>query len=222
MRSLLAKFAFHKAIGLYLGEHEVAVSKVAAAPLGPVELASHCEACQPEELPGVVERLLMPLWASRHHPPVAVGVPSSKIFFGTRLARTTGESNPEAVLQKALCSPNVRVDDLTMDLIKGTANKLPIASVAACRKKYMSGVIATLTQLGVRPHRTEPSPCTLVRLAAQQYRFPRRSKTVLRVSSMTRTGWPWWSPVECRGLGGVSSCQADRNGWRSCRPCGPC
>jgi hypothetical protein len=181
VKSLLAKFAVHKAVGLYLGEHEVAVSKVAATPLGPVELASHCEACQPEELPGLVERLLMPLWQGRRHPPVAVGVPSSKIFFGTRLARTTGDSTPEAVLQRALCSPNVRIDDLTMDLIKGTANRSPIASVAACRKKYMSGVIATLTQLGVRPYRTEPSPCALVRLAAQQHRFPRRSKTMLRV-----------------------------------------
>jgi hypothetical protein len=181
VKTVLAKFALRKAIGLYLGEHEVAVSKVAATPLGPVELASHCEACQPEEVPAVVERLLMPLWAGRHHPPVAVAVPSSKIFFGTRLARTAGEANPETVLQRALCSPNVRVEDLTMDLVKGTVNKSPIASVAACRKKYISGVIATLTQLGVRAHRTEPSPCPLVRLAAEQHRFPRSSKTVLRV-----------------------------------------
>ena len=181
MKSLLAKFAFRKAIGLYLGEHEVAVSKVAATPLGPVELASHCEACQPEELPGVVERLLMPLWAGP--PPHAGHRGSAQLQSVLRhpLGPLGAESTPEAVLQKALCSSNVRVEDLTMDLVKGSANKLPIASVAACRKKYMSGVIATLTQLGVHPHRTEPSPCPLVRLAAQQYRFPRRSKTLLRV-----------------------------------------
>jgi hypothetical protein len=116
VRALLAKLAFHKAVGLYLGEHEVAISKVASTPVGPIELFSHCEPCQPQDLPAVVERLLMPLWQGRHHPPVAVGVPTSKIFFGTRLARTLGDAAPEAVLQKALCSPNIRVDDLTTDL----------------------------------------------------------------------------------------------------------
>ena len=58
MKSLLARIAVHKAVGLYLGEHEIAVSKVAATPLGPVELASSSEPCTPEDLPAVIERLL--------------------------------------------------------------------------------------------------------------------------------------------------------------------
>ena len=62
-----------------------------------------------------------------------------------------------------------------------TVNKLPVTSVAACRKKYITGIVATLSGLAVRPLRTEPSPCALVRLAAHQYRAPRRSKTLLRV-----------------------------------------
>ena len=159
VKSLLAKFAFRKAIGLYLGEHEVAVSKVAATPLGPVELASHCEACQPEELPGVVERLLTPLWAGPRRTPVTAGVPSSKSVLRHPLGPLERGEHAGSGAAKGICSSNVRVEDLTMDLVKGSANKLPIASVAACRKKYMNGVIATLTQLGVHPHRTEPSPC---------------------------------------------------------------
>ena len=45
----------------------------------------------------------------------------------------------------------------------------------------MAGIVATLIEMGHRPYRSEPSPCALVRLAAQQHHFPRRSKTVLCV-----------------------------------------
>ena len=181
MKSLLARIALHKAVGLYLGEHEIAVSKVAATPLGPVEIASSSAPYTPEDLPAVIERLLVPLLGRKRRVPVAVGLPSSRLFFGTRLAAAGGATTPEGVLQKALCSSNICVDDLTVDLLRSEVNKLPVASVAACRKKYITGIVATLSRLGVRPFRTEPSPCALVRLAAYQYRSPRRSKTLLRV-----------------------------------------
>ncbi len=123
----------------------------------------------------------MPLLGRKRRVPVAVGLPGNRIFFGTRLHRTSGESTPEAVLQKALCLPNISIDDLTIDLIQGELSKAPVTSVAACRKKYMAGIVATLTALGIRPYRAEPSPCALVRLAAQQHHFPRRAKTILCV-----------------------------------------
>jgi hypothetical protein len=180
MKSLLAKIAIHKAVGLYLGEHEVSVCKVAAMPFGTVELASSTEPYEPDDLPDVLERLLGPLLGRRRRCPLAVGLPSSRLFFGTRLA-TGGAETPQAMLQKVLCSSNIRVDDLTVDLLRGEVHKAPVASVAACRKKYLTGVVATLGRLGVRPFRAEPSPYALIRLAAKRHPAPRRSKTVLRV-----------------------------------------
>jgi hypothetical protein len=179
MKSLLAKFAVHKGVGLYLGEHELAVCKVAATPLGPVLLAAANAPYTPEDLASVLERLLAPLLDHKRRVPVAVGLPDNRIFFGTRLLRATGESTPEAVLQKALCLPNISIDDLTIDLVQGELNKSPVTSVAACRKKYMAGIVATLIEMGIRPYRAEPSPCALLRLAAQQHHFPRRAKTIL-------------------------------------------
>ncbi len=181
MRSLLAKIAIRKGVGLYLGEHELAVSKVAATPLGPLELASSSAPYTQEDLASVLEQLLTPLVGRKRRVPVAVGIPANRIFFGTRLIRTSGESTPQAVLQKALCSPNISVDDLTIDLLQSETNKSLVTSVAACRRKYMAGMVATLIAMGIRPYRAEPSPCALVRLAAQQHHFPRRSKTVLCV-----------------------------------------
>jgi hypothetical protein len=182
MRSLLAKIAIRKAVGLYLGEHEIAVSEVSATPLGPVETASRIEPCSPSELISVLERTLQSLPGRKgRRLSVAIGLPSARIFFGSRPLQGIADPTPVAVLQKLLCSSNIAVDDLTVDLIRSTANKMPLASVAACRKKYMAAVLAVLERCGCEVLHAEPAPCALVRVAARQYRSPRRSKMILRV-----------------------------------------
>ncbi len=181
MRTLLAKIAVHKAIGLYLGEHEVAVSKVAATPLGPVEIASSAAPCTANNWAEVAQGLLGPLVGRWRRLPVAVGLPDFRLFSTAQPALAGEAVTPAGVLQKALCLSNICVDDLTADLIKVNAHKPPLASVAACRTKYIAGVVAALGRLGVRPCRAEPSPCALVRLASARRRFPRRSKTLLCV-----------------------------------------
>ena len=181
MKAFLTKIALRKAVGLCLGEHEVVVVKVASTPLGPVVIASSSEPCTPENVAEVIERLLAPLVGRKGRVPVAVGLARSRLFFCTRLTPASGAAKPEVELQKALYSSNLPADDLVVDLIDGKVNKLPVAHMAACRRKYMTSVVATLSQLGVRPFRSEPSVCALVRLAERQHRSPRRSKTVLRV-----------------------------------------
>ncbi len=182
MKAFLTKIALRKAVGLCLGEHEVAVVKVASTPLGgAVVIASSTEPCTSENVAEVIERLLPPVVGPKRRVPVAVGLACSRLFFGTRLTSASGEAKPEVELQKALCSSNLPTDDLVVDLIDGKVNKLPVAHLAACRRKYMAGVVAILSRLGVRPFRSEPSACALVRLAERQHRSPRLSKTVLRV-----------------------------------------
>ena len=180
MRSVLTKIAIRKAVGLSLGEHDVTVVKMASTLAGSVETASSCEPCTPENVGEVVERLLVPLLGRKRRVPVAVGVTSSRLYFGTRLAPTGVTTKPESELRKALCSSSLS-DDLLIDLLRGSANRVPVARMVACRRKYISGVVAALSRLGVRPLRVEPSPWALVRLAERQHRSPRWSKTVLRV-----------------------------------------
>ncbi len=181
MKSPLTQIALRKAVGLYLGEDEVAVSKMASTPLGPIEIESFREPCTPQDMPAVMERLLLSLLGTKRRIPVSVGLPSSRVFFGTRLAPTSGVTSPESVLQKALCSANISVEDLTVDLMRSVVNKSAVASVVTCRKKYISGILANLNRLGIRPLRSEPAPCALLRLASQQHRSPRRSKMLMRV-----------------------------------------
>lgn len=180
MKSLLAKIALRKVIGLSLGEHHVAVSVVASTPLGPVQIASSTEEFTPETLGDVIEKQLKPFLSRRRRPIVAVGLPSSRLFSGTRPV-ATGASTPEAILQKSLYSSNIVVDDMAVDLLRTEVNKASVTSVVACRKKYMANIIAILNRMNIRPLRTEPVPWAFVRASIQQHGAMRRSKMVLQV-----------------------------------------
>ena len=215
MKSLLAKMSMRKFVGLYLGEHEVAVSEVAVTPLGPVEIVSRTEPCPPNELLNVIERVLQSLQGGKQRRlQVAIGLPNSRVFFGTRPLRGAADTSPVGVMQKLLCSPNVTTDDLTIDMVKSNINKAAVATVTACRKKYMAAVLAVLQRCGAQACRTEPAPCALVRAAAKQHRPPRRATTAPadlsrrhgrdgRVDQSTTCPWP----------GGVSRCRHSRKAW---------
>jgi hypothetical protein len=182
MKSLLAKMSMRRFVGLYIGEREISVSEVAVTPLGPVQVLSRTEPCPPNDLLNVIERVLQSLQPRKQRRlQVAIGLPNSRVFFGTRPLRSGAEASPQAVMQKVLCSPNVTTDDLTIDMVKTTINKAPVATVTACRKKYMAAVLAVLQRCGAQANLTEPGPCALVRAAVKQHRPPRRAKTILRI-----------------------------------------
>jgi hypothetical protein len=182
MKSLLAKMSMRRFVGLYLGEHEVSVSEMAVTPLGPVEIASRTEPYAQNDLLNTIERILQSLQGRKQRRlQVAIGLPNSRVFFGTRPLRSSAEATPQAVMQKLLCSSNVTTDDLTIDMVKSSINKAPVATVTACRKKYMAAVLAVLQRCGAQASRTEPAPCALVRAAAKQHRPPRHATTLLRI-----------------------------------------
>jgi hypothetical protein len=182
MKSLFAKFALRKTVGVYLDENEIALSEVAATPLGPVEIARRSVPHGSKGLATALTDALAPSARRRRRPwPTAVGLPASRVFFSTRPINSHGSTSPEELLQQSLYSPNVRVDDYVIELIKAGLGKTPVASVAACRKKHLTAVIAGLSEAKIRPHRVEPGPCGLLRGASHYCRTPRRAKFVLRV-----------------------------------------
>jgi hypothetical protein len=184
MKSLLAKLPTQRGVGIYLGDLEIAISQVASTPLGLVETARSREPCAPQDREIVLDRLLRALLGQGKRPstPIAVGLPAARFFFATRPLRAVGaDASPEVLLQKALQSPTICVDEFNVDVIKSQWNKVPIASVAACRRKQLGEVLAILEHCGVRPFRVEPDSSALVRTAAQRHRPPRRAKTVLHV-----------------------------------------
>jgi len=84
--ALAEKLAFHRAIGVYVGDQEVTVCQVALGPLGPVELSSQTRTYEAETLPGVLDGMLKPLLPGRRsfRAPVSIGLPTLRVFFASR------------------------------------------------------------------------------------------------------------------------------------------
>jgi hypothetical protein len=182
--SLLAKLAIHKALGVYIAEDRVTICRVAATPAGAVEISRVSQSAPADRLLDVLRQAMTEFTnkKGRCRLPVAVGLPGSRFFFATRPTRGGSENtSAESMLQGVLLSPNVCIDDLIVDLIRTDLCKHPVASMAACRKKYLNNIMSILEQCGIRPQRVEPAPCALTRAAAERHKQRRRSKNILRV-----------------------------------------
>ena len=183
MKSLLARCALRKSLGLLIGDREVVVSFVAHSPIGPIEIGRRSEPYEPDELSEVLRRVLLPYRDRRQRLPwtVGVGLTNLRVFFTTRpIQATERELSPAVLLHEVLQSPNIIIDEMEVDMIKAQPDKRPVASLVACKRKYLSGLLSALADCGVRPHRAEPACCALVRAAARQHRAPRKAKTVIR------------------------------------------
>jgi hypothetical protein len=183
MKALLGKFSPRRALGIFIGEDEIAVSQVAATPLGPVEIYRHREPYQGHDLAAVLTRIAgPPVGKRRKRRLVAFSLPLLRVFFSTRPLKVTNvEVSPKVLLHEVLRSPNSNVEEMAIDLLQANPDKRPVVSLVSCRKKYLAGLLGDMQQCGVRPFRVEPSTCALLRAAEQQHRSPRRAKTVLRL-----------------------------------------
>lgn len=184
MKSLLANIGLPKAIGVYVEDQAVTISQVVSTPFGPIETVRRGEPAGPDELPAVLERVLKPLVGGGrlNRVPVAVGIPTGRTYFATRpIQNPGGDASPEILLREALRSPNVSVNEMTVDVVKARPDKRPIASIAACQSDYLNGLLKALEGCGVRPHRAEPAPCALLRASARRHRSRHKGKVVVRL-----------------------------------------
>jgi hypothetical protein len=184
VRAVLNRLALRKDIGLAIGDREVAVSEVATTPLGRVEVVRDREPIGDDGLAPAVGRLMARRFTRKEvaGARVAIGLPALRIFFSTRpIQADNKETSPEILLHEVFQSPNLSVDDMVVDMIRLRTGQRPLASIVACRKKYLSGVLAALGSVGVEPCLAEPSPCAVLRDAAKRLRPPGRSKAFARV-----------------------------------------
>jgi hypothetical protein len=130
-------------------------------------------------------RLLEPILPKRKYRsvPVAIGLPTERVYFATRpIQNANTNPSPHVLLREALRSTNVSVDEMVVDVIRAQPDRRPVASIAACNRKYLAEMIDALARCGVRPLRAEPAPCALLRTAADRHRTGRNAKVVLRIS----------------------------------------
>jgi len=183
MRSLLARLPCRQALGLYVGDGEIALSRVAATLAGPVEIARTCLPCPADSQAEMLQTLLgSGRKRPKNRPLLALGIPAQQVFFSTRPIRTTDDSaTPQVLLHEVLRSPNIAIDDMVVDVIRAHPESRKVASIVACRKKFLHRLLGDLRKQAVRIVLAEPAPCALLRLAASQHPAPRRVRTLIRV-----------------------------------------
>jgi hypothetical protein len=184
VKRTLAKLIPNKAIGLYVSDSSIIGSLVSGTPFGVVELATHSEAYEPENLAEAIQRVLHGLVGRgkvRSYP-VMLGLASSNFFFSTRPMRTeANEVSPQVLLHEALQSSGLLVEDMVVESLKAQPGKRTVVSLVSCRKKYLSGLLAAAQQCGLRHLRVEPALCGLLRAGAYRQKAPRRSNPIFRL-----------------------------------------
>ncbi len=184
MKWLLARIGLPKAIGVYVDEDAVALSRIVATPLGPVEITCQSETFDEGHLAETIGQLVGPLLGKRkfRRTPVSVGIPSHRVYFSTRpVHAATGDSSAHVLLREALRSPNIAVGDMVVDVVRTEPDSRDVVSIASCDKAYLGQILDALKALDVYPSRTEPAPCALLRLAGARHRVRRSAKVVLRL-----------------------------------------
>lgn len=184
MKALLNRLAFRSEIGLAIGEREVAACEVATTLFGRFEVSRTSVPCEPDGLDEALGQLFS-TWMRRgavSQSRLTVGLPTLRVFFSTRpIQAKNQEATPLTLLHEVIQSPTLNLDDMAVDLIKSRVGGKPLASLASCRKRYLSAIMAGLEAGGVRPDRAEPAPCALVRVAAWKHRTPRKARSLVRV-----------------------------------------
>ena len=189
MKASLLRLMIRKEIGLAIDEHEVVLSQVAMTTTGWVEVVKDRTTYEPDGLAPALEKLLAAHYTREdlERARVVVGLPTLRVFFSTRPIQVENlQASPEALLHEVFQSPTLSVDDMVVDLIKSKPGLRPLASIVACRKKYLAGVLAAMRSSGVVPSRVEPSPCACC---------GRRRGSITRRRSRAPTSGSSWGPI---------------------------
>jgi hypothetical protein len=183
MLPLLAKIGLPQSIGLYFDGPAMHATVLVATPFGRLQLATCTEPFDPEQPAEAVRRLLSKLPRRGFgRTPVAIGVPVEETYFTSRPINVGGsEASPRVLLREALRSPNVHVDDMTVDVVKSQPDRRCVASIVACKSRYIEPLVKAIQQQDLRLVRAEPAASALLRVARRQYRPPRKAGVVVRV-----------------------------------------
>lgn len=183
MAALLTRLGLPRAIGLYLADDAVHASEMVATPCGPVEVGRHCVPVTEESRAVAVADLLNRLTAGRRltATPVAIGLPTSRVYFTTRPIQSLGrDASPLVLLGEALRSTNVSVDAMLADVAQAQPDARPVASIVSCERVYLARLLEHLPTRTVRLVRVEPIATALARRADRSRRRRRRAKVVVR------------------------------------------
>jgi len=132
------QFGFPPAIGLMIGQQQIAMSVTAAAIGGRREVAREIQPCDQQSPEEVLGRMLRP-WVSapgakrsQVKPWVRVGLPEPRVFEAALpIIPSNCQHTAQNFFLEAVQTTNVRAEDRIVELIKLDLDNRPLACVAA-------------------------------------------------------------------------------------------
>lgn len=207
MYALLTRLGLPQAIGVYIDERSVHVSRMLTTPVGTFEIARIGETVSGESCGETVERLLTSVVGHGRcsRIPVTIGLPLEQTYFISRPIQSARDDiAPLVLLREALRSSQVAIDDMLADVVKAVPDKRPVATIVSCEKKFLVDIVDRLNARGIRLARVEPAVSALLRAAAKQYRNRRNENVVMRYFLDNNDGLAVLTvrglPIVCRQL----------------------
>jgi len=181
------RFAFRPAIGLYIDQHQIAMSVTAATPRGRREIARDIQPCENVPAEEVVGRMLKP-WlspaVSRRSGPkpwVRIGLPEARVFQAVvAITGSNRQHNAQSYFLEAVQATNVRAEDRIVEMVKLTVGDRPLACVAASPRNVIESSVEMMNKLGTRVGLIESGPTSLFRAGAYHRTVRHGSKLCVR------------------------------------------
>ncbi len=185
MRSTCGKIRWGSALGVYLAEGRLTLTRAAMTPLG-VRATDSTSAPVGEGGPAPIlkqwlESNLTP--RQRRAIPVCVGLGAEQTFFTTRTFEDDGQEQAPSVESLLASAGSASFDaanaaaDYMMAKFAGTSTY----SIAACQRKLAEDLLGAMTQAGITKCRLELAPWGLMELMRRRAKTPHGWKVRVRV-----------------------------------------
>lgn len=183
MYALLTRLGLPQAIGVYVDERSIHLSRTLTTPVGTFEIARINETANAESCGETIDRLLTSAVGHGRFSriPVTIGLSLERTYFISRPIQSARDDiAPLVLLREALRSSQVSIDDMLADVVKAVPDKRPVATIVSCEKKFLVDIVERLHASGIRLARVEPAISALLRAAAKQHRNRRNANVVIR------------------------------------------
>ena len=188
MSGMLSRLSSRQSIGILVEDRRIAICVVGTTSGGrrrPVACQVHDRGEEP--LADELRRLLEPLRPAARSkksdlgPWVQVGIADAHAFQAVvPITQANRNAGAQSYFLEAVQATNIRAEDRVIDLIRLEPNKQPIACVSASPSGEVSGLMHTMSELGLRVGLIEPAAAALFRAGSFHARPPRGSMLCAR------------------------------------------
>jgi hypothetical protein len=183
VRGLSAKISWFPAVGVYLSEDQLTLTRIASSPSGTVVLGTHRQAADKDNPGASLQRLLTEQLTPRQRRrlPVCLGLAAEQTFFTTR--HFPAEKEALTVEQMLSVSTNGAWDKSQAlgDAVRIKVQGRDVYSVAACRRALAEQLSSAMRAAGVAHYRLEPAPWSMLAPADEAEAPPKKWKCLVRV-----------------------------------------